>query len=390
MLPVLIGGMGLGAETGYWYFLQRRTQHAADVASFAAAVRKQFGDNQQTMMSVATNIATASGFVPGNINLQNPPSDGAYAGNPNAVRVTLERIQPRMFSAIFMGTRSQQLIRGRSVASLTGGGPACILALSRTDPEALRIAGNANVNLTNCTAQSNAGFDVDGNPNFSAPCLSSVTGSLAPDSALTLGCGSPQRALPAPDPFASIPEPTVPPCEPTDTVGARGTVTTVSPGYYCNGLKVAGDVHFSPGVYVIDGDRLSEDLEITSNVNVTGDGVTFYFKNLASVQLTGRATVNLTAPTSGTYSGLLFFGSRSQPESLEHLVTGTSGSSFRGAMYMPASTVTFRGNAGFAGGCTQIVANEVDIGGNPRLDDCAPSVDGVPPIMAGQVVRIVE
>ena len=28
LFPVLIGGMGLGAEVGYWYVTQRRLQHA--------------------------------------------------------------------------------------------------------------------------------------------------------------------------------------------------------------------------------------------------------------------------------------------------------------------------------------------------------------------------
>ena len=30
LFPVLIGGMGLSAETGYWYMKHRKLQHAAD------------------------------------------------------------------------------------------------------------------------------------------------------------------------------------------------------------------------------------------------------------------------------------------------------------------------------------------------------------------------
>jgi Putative Flp pilus-assembly TadE/G-like len=31
VFPILVGGMGLGAETGYWYVTQRKLQHAVDV-----------------------------------------------------------------------------------------------------------------------------------------------------------------------------------------------------------------------------------------------------------------------------------------------------------------------------------------------------------------------
>ena len=31
-LPVVLGGMGLGTEVGYWYFNQRKVQNAADMA----------------------------------------------------------------------------------------------------------------------------------------------------------------------------------------------------------------------------------------------------------------------------------------------------------------------------------------------------------------------
>jgi Flp pilus assembly protein TadG len=33
LLPVIIGGLGLGAETGYWYLLDRKLQHAVDVSA---------------------------------------------------------------------------------------------------------------------------------------------------------------------------------------------------------------------------------------------------------------------------------------------------------------------------------------------------------------------
>ena len=38
-LPVFVGGLGMGAEVGYWYFGQRKVQNSADVAAYAGASR---------------------------------------------------------------------------------------------------------------------------------------------------------------------------------------------------------------------------------------------------------------------------------------------------------------------------------------------------------------
>lgn len=67
--PVLVGAMGLGAETGYWYLKQQKLQHAADVAAHAAAVRYRAGDLKRALETTASRIATASGHAPGSLAL---------------------------------------------------------------------------------------------------------------------------------------------------------------------------------------------------------------------------------------------------------------------------------------------------------------------------------
>ncbi len=52
-MPVAIGGMGLGAEVGLWYYLHRQLQHAADTASHGAVIRKRQGDSQIEIEEVA-------------------------------------------------------------------------------------------------------------------------------------------------------------------------------------------------------------------------------------------------------------------------------------------------------------------------------------------------
>ncbi len=45
MFPLIIGSVGLGVETGYWYVSQRQLQHVADVSAHAGALRKKAGDS---------------------------------------------------------------------------------------------------------------------------------------------------------------------------------------------------------------------------------------------------------------------------------------------------------------------------------------------------------
>ena len=62
MFPVVVGGLGLGAETGYWYLTQRKLQHAADLSGHAAGARLRAGDTKTQIDAAALNIATLSGL----------------------------------------------------------------------------------------------------------------------------------------------------------------------------------------------------------------------------------------------------------------------------------------------------------------------------------------
>ena len=125
-LPVVLGGMGLGTEVGYWYFNQRKVQNAADMAAYAGAVELRAGRSRSSIDTAATDAAEETGYAAdrGTIVLNTPPSAGTYAGDANAVEVTVEENMPRMFTALFAeGTVD---VSGRAVARISGGSrPAC-------------------------------------------------------------------------------------------------------------------------------------------------------------------------------------------------------------------------------------------------------------------------
>jgi Flp pilus assembly protein TadG len=103
LMPIAIGGFGLGAEASYWYFAQRKLQNAADVAAFTAAAQLRVDRNQSTIESAALAAAVKTGYTTsiGTITTTWPPTSGTYAGDNNAVEITVLENHPRLFTAMF-------------------------------------------------------------------------------------------------------------------------------------------------------------------------------------------------------------------------------------------------------------------------------------------------
>lgn len=113
-----------------------------------------------------------------------------------------------------------------------------------------------------------------------------------------------------------------------------------------------------------------------SSVGLRGTGVTIIYsasttpssgicKNLGLCFAAGCSNVSVSAPTSGTYSFLLFFGPQSTNTAGAQM-SGGSGASMSGAFYLPVGAFTLSGGAyinTLTGGCLQIVANSVSMSG---------------------------
>ena len=78
--------------------------------------------------------------------------------------------------------------------------------------------------------------------------------------------------------------------------------------------------------------------------------------------INGGATVNLSAPTSGSLAGILFFGDRSATN-VTNAFNGGATNIFNGIIYTPASALMFAGNSSSGGACTQLIANSMVISG---------------------------
>jgi Flp pilus assembly protein TadG len=167
------------------------------------------------------------------------------------------------------------------------------------------------------------------------------------------------------------------------TLSGNNTVT-LSPGTYYGGISISGNatVTFNPGTYILAGGGLS----VTGNSTLTGTGVTFYnsySKNYAyqPINLAGNETANLSAPTSGSLAGMLFFQDRSIPSgSGTSTIVGNSSSTFDGAIYFPTTSVSYVGNSS-GSGYTFLIADTISMNGNASMTlgtDYSSLADGSP------------
>lgn len=405
--PIVVGGIGLGAESGFWYLSQRKLQHAADVSAHAAGVRLLAGDSKAQIDAAARTVALASGLsgTVGSIVVNSPPLGGSRAGQVGGVEVILTELRPRLFSSVF--SNHPVTISGRAVATTGGGSGGCILALSPTAGGAVTVTGSTVVNLTNCDIASDSNvansFLMSGSgAHLTVGCVYAVGGAVTTANLTLTVCNAVRtHSAVVPDPYASVAQPlAVGPCQ-NNKVGRPGEETTVTPTYnhpsgmlsmrFCNGLDVKGIVTFAPGLYIVENGDLTfngGNSGATSAVTMQGSGVTFYVRAGARVRLAGTVHLALAAPTSGALSGILFFGDRSNAGSSQ-TVTGDTTSTLQGAIYMPNSEVTFIGNSTVSNGCTQVVGLTVTFTGNSTVRaDCTGS--GTRPIATRRGVSLVE
>jgi Flp pilus assembly protein TadG len=374
LTPMLIGGAGLATEVGVWYHRRLELQSAADAAAYAAAVELRAGGSQTSFTQEALTAAQSSGFDPslGTITVNNPPQSGTHQTN-QAIEVLISENVPRFFSSIFINTPLVE--NTRSVTLFQTAAYGCIDALDPSAQAAVLVSGSAQVTTSNA-------IQVQGTATLSTDCLISVGGVSLTSNVTETVCQAPIiQAPPAADPFKDVPAPT-----PSGTCQSTSG-SSLSPGTYCGGLTLQGAVNLQPGVYYIQGG----DLKVNANANVVGAGVTIYMSDSNSVQMNGNATVNISAPTSGTYSGMLMMGDRTCTtcSGLTETLNGTAASLMTGAIYFPKQGVNYLGNFAGVNGCTQVVADTIEWNGHTRLSiNCAGS--GLKNIVAYEAVRFVE
>lgn len=385
----IAGLAGLGTEAANWYLTERAIQGATDAAAHTGATALMNATTSAAAKTEAKSVAANFGFSSGSgatVTVNNPPASGSHSGDNSAVEVIISQPMTLMLSGLFVSTAPT--ISARSVAlKPTQTFPPCVMTLDTASETSLSTSGTPALNLTGCSLY----VDSKG-----AGALTMNGGTISASGAYVAGTVSgtgltanPTKTgvNPHSDPYGSVSAPAYSGCAQTNyKVTGNSTPPPISPApgtayVFCNGLQVLGGstLNLCPGTYVID--QGTVDIKGGGTVNAppstgcsTSGGVTIFLTNHttsgspADISFAANSVVNITAPTSGSLSGLALFQDRVACSSCSNSLGGGSTQNITGAIYFPKNTVTYNGGASTGGAvCTQLIANKLTFSGNSNL-----------------------
>lgn len=371
-MTALMGFMALGVDVGTMFHAKRKAQTAADAGAIAAAQAKHYGFD---MTAAGRADAQANGFQNGadgiSVQVNNPPSGGSFAGNASYVEVIVTAPEPSYFMKV-LGINSMT-VSARAVAASEVGNQ-CALSLAGSGV-GLKIAGTSTkVYLPGCTISVNSSDSQSvfsaGGGTLEAAAINTVGGqhgvNMTSDTVTPPATGS----APVSDPLAgSISPPTYSAASCLNDPNPSGT-QTIGPtdgGTICyKKLTINGSgttVTFNPGVYVITGA-----FKLTGSANLSGLGVTFYLAPGASLSINGSGIMDLEAPTSGPYNGILFYQDPSNTSAATF--NGGSNTTVEGIMYFPTADLTF-GGGNASSIYSTIIAGTITFSGGTTVNDYA-------------------
>jgi hypothetical protein len=325
MIPILLAAFGLSFEGAHWYQSQRAMQNAADSAAIAASM-----NGGSTYAAEARAVTAQYGFTNGVNNVTVTVSNSATcpAGGSNCYSVSISKPIPLYLMPLvgYRGDTTAGGSRAKLISALavttasTSPREYCILALAGSGAATgIRSNGAPNADLQGCNVMSNTGETCNGH-NLNAG-YGDAHGSSS-------GCGAHQQSsLPVvSDPYAYlaayIPTNTCSsyPQEPAkkkdpDLPASNllsGNLTWGAVQIFCGDVQLSGNVNLttaSPGtVVVIENGQLDTNgftLKTLANM-----GLTVIFSGTSGSYThapTGGGTLDIAAPTSGTWSGTAIY-----------------------------------------------------------------------------------
>ena len=373
-LPLLIGSVGLATDTIQWALWKRQLQRAADSAAFAGAYSR-FQDQSSTTGVTKDLTNNNHLWVPLLSTYPQISEPADTATFVRAVEVKLAVQQELSFSSLFMS--SAPIITATARAAAIDSGNFCVVALEKTNNSGIIIQGSSIVNL-GCGMISNSpsasvSVGVNGNAhNVTADPVAGAGG--VPD---INGVTTEQSYhLAQPDPFENKYDTNIPPAVPCGGMSSHEVsniagVTTLSPGCYSGNNQQfkfnGGSYHLQPGVYYLNNIDF-----IATGGTITGTGVTIVLTGSTpgQVQMNGNASINLTAPTTGTWAKMLLTQSTNATNSTNaNVINGNASSSFDGTIYFPNQELKFSGSSGAQTKCAMVVARRVNFEGNANIQN---------------------
>lgn len=369
VMPLLLASAAFAVDTIQLTVWKRQLQRAADSGAIAGAYA--MAQRVDIHAAVEEDLA-ANSFPP--LTEHETVTPGPRLGERRAVRVQLKAAQRLPFMSIF--TNRAANLTADATAAITEGGTYCMIAL---DDDAKKpgivVAGNSVVNLK-CGMKTNArgSNTIDGNGSKTqiiAEPVASVggldEGNFPPGTTLQPNT-QPQR-----DPLAWLPNPTVPAgCNPGTLTVASGQELELSDTEICyQSYNIQGILKLTGSNVVMTangGDISVQGTLIGGSVTVVMTSAT---GAAGDVKVTSAdAKLDLTAPTSGLYDGLLFYRDR-RAGYADIKITGNSELNLSGALYFPTADLSVSGNSDSEFKCLQMVGKKLSFhGGSASDNDC--------------------
>ena len=344
MMTTLVAFMGLGLDVGTLYYHRRTLQTAADAGAVAGGHEIVRGQTSLISSSAHTGT-TENGFANGTagvvVEVYHPPMSGFYIGDTDAVEVVITQPEPTYFMRLFGWTSVE--VSARAVAWAGANDRNCIYVMEKNYEDAFSYNSSARLEA-DCGLRVNSsnslGTHLTSNANVSVD-TASLTGDYLEESSSVLDAagGMHTNAWPrSPDPLAYLEEPAYGICDFEDLELDEPAVV-LSPGVYCGKLLVKNNtvVTLMSGLYVIKGGPLVTE----SNAIVRGEGVTIFLTESPTypfepMSFQSSSVLDLSAPTSGPYAGILFWGHEEAGQETDmHRFESVSTHRLEGALYFP-------------------------------------------------------
>jgi Flp pilus assembly protein TadG len=415
-LTTMFGVVGMVSDAGYAYYRKQVAQAAAQSAAMAAvkaaystsAGNFQCGSNHVECYTSEYTCPSSIAVSGGNSNIligcQYAQTNGYTSGSKQKVTFTsgtgsasgvyatywatvkVSETVPFLFSIVNGGT--QTTLTARSTVGYipaTSGG--CVYVIA---PTGASLTMNGNTSLTTgCGVWDNS---TDANAINLAGANTSIvaTGGAAVKIVGGYSCygGTTSCITPTPttgaassgDPLLGLDAPADTTCNTPPTLGhsaysisnpTGGTVT------YCGAFSVGNneEADFPAGTYIFKaggGNSCGLSVSGQGTIKSTG-GVTFYFEGTCSVSISGGATVQLSAPTSGDYAGVLMFQDRTDTTTAS--LTGGATQIMNGIVYFPNALLHYAGGSSStnASQSATVIAYNLSIDGNSFIQSSSTS-----------------
>lgn len=406
VVPVMVGSVAVGVETGQIYRTKRQMQNAADAGALAGSIDRMAGKSTATIAATAQYEAQRNGFTGGvngvSVTVNAPPTSGPNVSTTGAVEVIVTKSMSFSLGAALASslgiTNSNFTIRTRSVAAQgtssttsttsTSSGDGCFVALTTAAEQGVSFSSFNNF-TSDCVIYSNGTSTGTTSStasvylaNFNNATMKSVytRGSFTKESYNNVTLTNPaqtNQSTSIVDPYAGLPTPSPGGCSYTNFNSSSGSAVTLSPGTYCGGLTVSSvnNVYFTPGIYyVANGDLyISSVNNVTCPTCTTNNGVAIVLtqttgnnSDIGGVRISSDNNITLNASSASQsspplYAGVVFYQDRRantgtmSSTSKIFTISSLNNATLTGVIYFPNNRIdisSINNSGSSSNGCT--------------------------------------